>query len=108
MTRKLLFPEWGAFARNENGAGGLDIELLRVVPLVDGNADAIARIDEQKRIADRDIHESFLLKQSTRPLVTPLPEFIPDVVAELLEILAGNIGDQGTEGIVEPDDVAGD
>src|SRR6266576_3691231 len=72
MTIYLPFLERSAFERNEDSAGRLDVELLRVVALVDGNADAAARIDEQKRIAHGDIHE------------------------------------QGTEGVVETDDIAGD
>src|SRR6266481_8520710 len=81
----LLFFERGALARNEDGAGRLDVELLRVVALVDGNADAVARIDEQQRIADGRIHESFHIRQSHRFLVDFDPEFVAQVVAELLE-----------------------
>src|SRR5260370_3989581 len=105
-TVYLPFLEGGAFARNEDGAGRLDVELLRVVALVDGNADATAGIDEQKRIADRDVHESFYVRQGHRFLVDLDPEFVAGFVAELLEFIAGNIGDQGAEGIVQADYVA--
>src|ERR1700682_2034617 len=108
MTIYLPFLERGALARNEDSAGRLDVELLRVVALVDGNADAAARINEQKRIADRDIHESLHVRQGHRFLVDFDPEFVAEVVAEVLEFIAGNIRDQGAEGVVEPDDVAGD
>ena len=69
MTIYLPFLERSAFARNEDSAGRLDVELLRVVALVDGNAGAAARIDEQKRIAHGDIHESFHVGQDHRFLV---------------------------------------
>src|SRR6202158_1599190 len=108
MTIYLPFLERGALARNEDSAGRLDVELLRVVALVDGNADAAARIDEQKRIADRDIHESLHVRQGHRFLVDFDPEFVAEIVAEVLEFIAGNIRNQGAEGVVEPDDVAGD
>src|SRR5467141_590254 len=93
MTTYLPFLERSAFARNEDGAGRLEVELLRVVALVDGNADAGARIDKQKRIADRDIHESLHVRQGHRFLV---------------DFIDGNIRHQGAEGVVECDDVAGD
>src|ERR1700687_1707639 len=108
MSIYLPFLERSAFARNEDSAGRLDVDLLRVVALVDGNADAAARIDEQKRIADGDIHESFHVREGHRFLVDLDPEFIAEVVAELLEFVAGNIREQGAEGVVEADDVAGD
>src|SRR5258707_6217621 len=91
MTTYLPFLERSAFARNEDSAGRLDVELLRVVALVDGNADATARIEEQKRIADGDIHESFHIREGHRFLVDFDPEFVAEVVAELLEFISGNI-----------------
>src|SRR6266576_1223625 len=108
MTIYLPFLERSAFARNEDSAGSLDVELLRVIALVDGNADAAARIDEQKRIADGDIHESFHVREGHRFFLDRDPEFVAEVVAELLEFVAGNIGEQGAEGVVEANDVAGD
>src|SRR6266513_1239583 len=108
MTIYWPFLERSAFERNEESAGRLDVELLRVVALVDGNADAAARIDEQKRIAHGDIHESFHVREGHRFLVDFDPEFVAEVVAQLLEFVNGNIREQGTEGVVETDDVAGD
>src|SRR6266699_1267911 len=108
MTIYWPFLERSAFERNEDSAGRLDVELLRVVALVDGHADAAARIDEQKRIAHGGIHESFHVREGHRFLVDFDPEFVAEVVAQLLEFVAGNIREQGTEGVVETDDVAGD
>src|SRR5438046_10180021 len=89
MTIYLPFLERSAFARNEDSAGSLDVELLRVVALVDGNADAAARIDEQKRIAHGDIHESFHVREGHRFLV----DFDPEFVAEFKQ-LGYNFGDK--------------
>src|SRR6266852_3586321 len=97
MTRQLLFLERSAFARDEDGGGRLDVELFGVVALVDGDAYAVARIDEQEQIANGDIHKSLLIRHGHRFLVDLDPEFV-----------AGNIRDQGAEGIVERDDVTGD
>src|SRR6267154_2249091 len=93
ITIYLLILDRSAFARNEDSAGRLDVELLRVVALVDGDADAAARIDEQKRIADGDIHESFHVREGHRFLVDFDPEFVAEVVAELLEFISRNIGE---------------
>src|SRR6266849_2268514 len=108
MTRQLFFLERSAFARDEDGGGRLDVELFGVVALVDGDAYAVARIDEQEQIANGDIHKSLLIRHGHRFLVDLDPEFVAEIVAELFEFFAGNIRDQGAEGIVERDDVTGD
>lgn len=55
----VTFADRGAFARNEDLCGRFDAEFLRVIALVDGDADAPARILIKKRIADGNIHERF-------------------------------------------------
>src|SRR6266481_4127550 len=95
MTIYLPFLERSAFARNEDSAGRLDVELLRVVALVDGDANVAARIDEQKQIADGDIHESFHVREGHRFPVDFDPEFVAQIVAELLEFISGNMREQG-------------
>src|SRR5260370_24359465 len=108
MTRKLLFLERSAFARDEDGGGRLDVELFGVVALVDGDAYAVARIDEQEQIANGDIHKGLHVGHGQRFFIDLDPEFVAEVVAQLLEFFARNIRDQGAEGIVERDNVAGD
>jgi len=104
----LLSFEECAFARNEDCSRRSDTELLRVIALVDGDADAVARIDEQKGIADGDIHKSFHVGQHHRFLVDLELYRIAEVVSQLLEFIAWNIRDQRTEGIIERDNVTGD
>src|SRR5436309_2901858 len=104
----LLSFEECAFARNEDCSRRSDAELLRVIALVDGDTDAVARIDEQKGIADGDIHKSFHVGQHHRFLVDLELYRIAEVVSQLLEFIAWNIRDQRTEGIIERDNVTGD
>src|SRR6266849_682152 len=108
MIRQLFFLERSAFARDEDGGGRLDVELFGVVALVDGDAYAVARIDEQEQIANGDIHKGLHVGHGQRFFIDLDPEFVAEVVAQLLEFFARNIRDQGAEGIVERDDFTHD
>ena len=57
LGRSSLAFEGDAFAGYKDGAGRGDLELLGIAALVDGDADAPARVHEKQRIADRDVHE---------------------------------------------------
>src|SRR5207253_5186169 len=87
-----------SFARNKDRSGRLDAELPGVVALVDGNTDAVARINEHERIANGDVHESFHVGQDHQFFVYFDLYRIAEVVGQLLELVAGDIGDQGAEG----------
>src|SRR5215470_1257270 len=100
--------ERGAFARNEDGCGRLDIELLRVIALIDGDADAAARILVEKRIADGHVHERFAERQDKRFAVELDADLVSEDVAERAEVVTLNIRDERAERIVEPNDLAGD
>src|SRR5438034_4167727 len=55
LGRSSLAFEGDAFAGDKDGAGRGDLELLGIAALVDGDADAPARVHEKQRIADRDV-----------------------------------------------------
>ena len=58
LASPLLSLDGGAFAGDEDGAGRRDIEFFRIAALVEGDANASARVDVEQGIADRDVHES--------------------------------------------------
>src|SRR2546428_9318192 len=97
-----------AFAQNEERRGRLDAELLCVVAFVDGDADAAPRIDVQERLTDGHVHEGFYVREQKLLFVDLQWHLFAEFVAELLEIIRGNVRDQRAERIVEGDDIAGD
>src|SRR5438128_10580986 len=56
---RLLVFERCAFAGNEDCSRRFDGEFFRVIALVDGDADAAARILIEKGFADGNVHEGF-------------------------------------------------
>src|SRR5215813_11415965 len=83
--------------RDVDGAGDFDVEFFGVVALVDGNADAAARIDVEERVADGDVHEGFAVRQGNGLFVDLDGDFVADDVAELHEIVARDVGDERAE-----------
>jgi hypothetical protein len=67
-----------AFAGDEDGGGRCDAELPGVVALIDGNANAAARIDVKQRIADGNFHESFDIRQGDGLLVEEQWDFVAE------------------------------
>jgi len=100
--------DWGAFAGDEKRGRRRDIELLRVVALVDGDADAAAGVNVQERLADGHFHKSLHVRQSKRLLVELHNHFVAQTVAEILEFFARYIADERAKRIIEADDVAFD
>src|SRR5262249_44882152 len=102
-----LFPSFPldrkAFAGDEDRGGRRDVEDFRVVALIDADANAAARVDIQKGFTDGDFHERLDVREGDRLLVELYEDFVAEAIAELLEIVARNIGDQRSIRIVEPD-----
>src|SRR6266705_2751748 len=86
-----------AFAQNEERRGRLDAELLCVVAFVDGDADTAARIDVQERLTDGHVHEGFCVREQKRLFIDLQWHLFAEFVAELLEIVGGNVRDKRTE-----------
>src|SRR5215467_5931739 len=93
---------------NENRGGRLDARFLRVAAPVNRDCDAPARVDVQKGLANGDVHERFDKGQRDRLFVELERNLIADDVPEFFKLLAGNVGDERAEGIIEADDVATD
>jgi len=108
VTDASLAFERGAFAGNENCSGRLDRELFGIVTLIDGDADAAARILIEKRIADGNVHKRFAEGKDQHFAVELKADSVADGVTERAKVVARNVGDERAEGIVEADDVAGD
>ena len=100
--------EGDAFAGDENCSGRLDGEFFGIVTLIDGDADAAARVLIEERFADGNVHEGFAEGENERFAVEVETDFVADGVTEGAKIVALNVGDKRAEGIVEADDVAGD
>src|SRR6266849_4574765 len=78
---RTLFPlDGSAFAGDEDGSRRGDTELFRVVAFVVGDANAAARIDVEKGIADGDVHKGFDIGEGDGFLVDFDTEFVAEVV----------------------------
>ena len=108
LASPLLSLDGGAFAGDEDGAGRRDIEFFRIAALVEGDANASARVDVEQGIADRDVHESFDVGQGHGFLVDLEHNPVASVVTELFEVIPGNIGNERAVGIVESNNVTVD
>src|SRR6266403_2573942 len=106
--RTLFSLDESAFAGDEDGSRRRDIEFSRVVALVVGDADAATGIDVEQRIADGDVHKGLDVGERDELFVDLDTDFVAEVVAELLEFIARNVGDERAVGLVEADDVAFD
>ncbi len=104
----MLVLEGGAFAWKEDFARRVDAEFFRVTALIDGDANAAARILIEKRIADGHVHEGFAERKDEGFAIELEADLVADGIAERAEIIALHVGDERAEGIVEADDVAGD
>src|SRR5207248_11333509 len=98
--------EGEAFAGDEDGGGGRDTELFGVIALIHGDADSAAGVHVEQRLADRDFHEGLDVGQGDGFFVEEQRDFVAEAVSELLEFVAGNIGDERAKRIVQADDVA--
>src|SRR5438105_6104637 len=98
--------EGEAFAGDEDGGGGRDTELFGVIALIHGDADSAAGVHVEQRRADRDFHEGLDVGQGDGFFVEEQRDFVAEAVSELLEFVAGNIGDERAKRIVQADDVA--
>ena len=108
MIQALLCFEGDAFAGDEDGRWWGDAGLFGVVALVNGDADATAGVHVEQSFADGDFHEGLGVRKSDGLLVEEQRDFVAEAVGELLEFVAGNVGDERAEGVVEGDDVTGD
>src|SRR5262249_44743078 len=99
---------WCVLGGNKDCSGQLDIELFRVVALIDCDAHAASRVDVEKGVTDGDIHERLCEGHGHGFLIQLDRHLVSYNVAECLEILTGDVADQGAKGIVETNDVAGD
>src|SRR6266436_1007349 len=106
--RTLFSLDGRAFAGDEDGSRRRDFEFFRIVAFIVGDADASARIDVEKGVADRDVHEGLDVGERDKLFVDLDTDFVAEVVAELLEFVDGNIGNERAVGIVKADDVAFD
>src|ERR1700674_1244584 len=106
--RMLFSFDGSAFAGDEDGCWRCDVEFFRVIAFVDGDADSAAGIDVEKQIADGDVHEGLDVGERDELFVDLDTDFVAEVVAELLEFIARNVGDQRAVRVVEADDVSFD
>ena len=106
--QRLLGFQWDAVAGDEDGSGRRDVELSGVVALIDGDADAAAGVHVEQGLTDGDFHKSFGVRQSEGFLVEEQRDFVSEAIGEFLEFIAGNVGDERAEGVIEADNVTGD
>src|SRR5712692_4670957 len=90
-----------ALARDEHGARRIDIEFSGVIPLADGDAYPAAGINVQERLAHRNIHKRPDVRHGDRLFVDFHDDLVPKVIAELLELLVSNVGDERAVGIIQ-------
>src|SRR5271156_1911139 len=93
----------GVFGRDEDGAWDFHVEFFGVVALVDGYADAASRVDVEKGVAYRDVHEGLAVREGYGLFVDLDWDSVAHYVTQFLEIFARDIRDQGAEGVVQTD-----
>src|SRR6266513_2751462 len=96
---------WRALGGNEDTGGRLDLELSRVIALVDGNADATPRIYIKERVAHGNIHERFCIRHRNRLLVDLHRHLVALDVAQLSKFFPAEVGDQRSERVIQADDI---
>src|SRR5882672_7212151 len=106
--RTLFSLDGSAFAGDEDGSLRHDVEFFRVAALVVGDANAAARIDVEKGLADGNVHEGLDVGERDELFVDLDTDLVAEVVAELLEFIARNVGYERAVRVVEADNVAFD
>src|SRR5208283_23331 len=99
---------WRPLLGNEQRHGRRDLVRHRKIALIQCQPNAPARIHVEEWLTHGHVHEGFDVRNGEGLLAQLDDDSVAEVVAEFLELVAWNIGDERAERVIQADDLSFD